>query len=657
MSRRESGSGEGGLLCAHAWGIWCFWGVALASLPCVMRSALIVFSESSALVAPLQFQTEPLALAFTALVLLRALFGDETFVCLAHLLCAWGPAVACASVVVVALCEVGWLFVRLGDFALFGRLPVFGLVGSGALAASIMCWTLYGAVLGPGEGAQEEGVPEESVRLRLFCGGFWVPLALLAIAMLLPVPGALVLSVVSGIFAWGVFRLLRSKRLGTFALLDCELALVGGLLAFSAYSGAIFEALLCCRVFSPDATPWVLALAVVAGLGFLALDVLLIRVSRDESQSFERSSGAVSEMPVWSRLKALPGADTLSDRQREVLLLRLEGVRVVDVSSRLGISVGTVSTFQRRALDALGFEGLADLSAALEDPCGGEAARRVVDRDACDRSRKGCATALPVALFLPLAGAVPFPYRGCALLLIGALLVTLSLASMIRGGKGFSGRELGGVALVEHALTCASAVSLGWSMSVGIGSIFDFARLELLVCLTVARLGWCPLGTGRGGRRGVKLLGCDARVPQPHLAILYLLAGSSILLQQTATFGSTYFVVLQPVVGLLSLGNFILWLSCVIGSVAFLVYRYHTVSRGRGVWSDASSLKVFDEQGLSETEAQVMLLVAKGYARSQIAARLHLAAGTVNGARATAYRKLGIHSTKDLRELLRKSVR
>ena len=63
--------------------------------------------------------------------------------------------------------------------------------------------------------------------------------------------------------------------------------------------------------------------------------------------------------------------------------------------------------------------------------------------------------------------------------------------------------------------------------------------------------------------------------------------------------------------------------------------------------------KVFlRSKGVGDLEAEVLTLSAQGYTRPQICDLLHIAAGTVNSCRASAYKKLGIHSKGELLELL-----
>ena len=61
-------------------------------------------------------------------------------------------------------------------------------------------------------------------------------------------------------------------------------------------------------------------------------------------------------------------------------------------------------------------------------------------------------------------------------------------------------------------------------------------------------------------------------------------------------------------------------------------------------------------KGVGDLETEVLTLSAQGYTRPQICDLLHIATGTVNSCRASAYKKLGIHSKGELLELLEETA-
>lgn len=66
---------------------------------------------------------------------------------------------------------------------------------------------------------------------------------------------------------------------------------------------------------------------------------------------------------------------------------------------------------------------------------------------------------------------------------------------------------------------------------------------------------------------------------------------------------------------------------------------------------DAVTL-LFRAHGLSETEISVLLEIVRGLSGPEIAKALHCSAGSVNSARRNGYRKLGVHSKRQLVELV-----
>lgn len=68
--------------------------------------------------------------------------------------------------------------------------------------------------------------------------------------------------------------------------------------------------------------------------------------------------------------------------------------------------------------------------------------------------------------------------------------------------------------------------------------------------------------------------------------------------------------------------------------------------------ADGSVRSALLAHGLSETQADVLALVAAGRSSAEIAEKLSIAPGTVSSARANGYRMLGVHSREELMALL-----
>lgn len=67
---------------------------------------------------------------------------------------------------------------------------------------------------------------------------------------------------------------------------------------------------------------------------------------------------------------------------------------------------------------------------------------------------------------------------------------------------------------------------------------------------------------------------------------------------------------------------------------------------------DKRTLALCGSRGLGETQSAIALCIVRGMSRAEICVELSVAPGTVNAARATAYRAFGVHSSAALAELV-----
>ena len=643
----------------HARTLWCLWGALLGAMPCVLRSPVVSLFSVSALVAPLQFQVEPLAAALSAVVLIEVLREGRASKRAERVLRMACPVVACVTVPLIVLSEVAWLPMRLGDYSLLAWQPVFELVGNVALTLSLVGWVLFGTCLG--DAFAPSGVMERrSLMLGLLLGGVCVPMLLFVVSLGLPAWGGLVLCVASGILSWCVYRQISLTLGGISGFLDCALVLLGGLYASSALCRALSDVLLYHPVNFPDADPLGSACIVMLGVASVAL-VLCVAVAyvRKRWCAGEDLSPRVQphEAAVCDLLPLLPGGDSLSARQRDVIALRLKGMKGVEVAKELGIGRGTVSTFQRRALDALGFESLDQLSFHLETMRDKNVSEGTTFHGEGDM-RPVVLKALPVTLtLLPLVATAPLPYQETALLIVGATLVVVALAQMSTRDERLWGRCPVGSGARSFVLTCACAQSLGCLISVNYGGLpwgfVNVALSEFLICFTALREGIAQVFRFRPDSQTHQLrlascLGIGLRLLCVRCPAFLLLVGSGLSSHRAALLNTG-----------LQEGFFV---GAVLGAgFSFISYvrQIHKRTRiiGEGpIKREAGLLKSLEDYGLTETEARVVVLVFLGMSRSQIAHHLCIAQGTVNGAKATAYRKLGVHSSIELRKLLKKSA-
>ena len=641
----------------HARTLWCLWGALLGAMPCVLRSPVVSLFSVSALVAPLQFQVEPLAVALSAVVLVEVLSEGRTSKRFARVLRMVCPVVACVTVPLIALSEAAWLPMRLGDYSLLAWQPVFELVGNVALTLSLVGWVLFGTCLG--DAFAPSGVMERRSRmLGLLLGGVCVPMLLFVVSLGLPAWGGPVLCVASGILSWCVCRQISLTLGGITGSLGCAVVLSGALYTSSVLCKALSEVLLYHPVNFPDADPLGSACIVMLGVASVAL-VLCVAAAyvRKRWCTGEDLSSHVQphEAAACDLLPLLPGGDSLSARQRDVIALRLKGMKVAEVAKELGIGRGTVSTFQRRALDALGLESLDQLSSYLEGlrnngDAGGELTASV------ERGRLPH-LALPLILLCltPFASVAPSPFQESGLLAAGALLVIVASAQMIAHDEGTWGCDHVGAGGRVRALTCVSAQLLGCFVAVNYGGFpwgwVGIVVAEVLLALVALREGvWCRHASLEGLRTPWRDLGAcllqGARSVVADRHAFLLLVGSGMSSWRVALLSielqEAYFI------------GTVLCIAFVVMDLGVCLRREGQDHTNVSLNGDEGALGHFEILGLSETEARVVVLSVRGMTRSQISRRLFIAPGAVNSAKATAYRKLGIHSAREASELLRK---
>lgn len=638
--------------------LWCLWGTLMCAMPCTLRSSATFLFNAASLVAPLQYQVEFLAIALSLLVLVWTILGSrrlDRFVLIVRMA---SPVIAFTCIPVIALCEAGWLPMRLGDYSLLERQPLFEALGGVALVLSLVFWALNGSLLRTG-GELPDASGKRGLMLTLLILSVCFPLVIGVVSLLLPAWSGPLLCVMSGVMSWCVLRRITDGRFTSTELVTCELVIIGGLFASSA-SGRVFSEIL---TFHPanfsDVNTQTSVLIVAVFLVFVALVLALIAayaywVAQDGMESFTSDAVPRDDRPSVF-LSHLPGADSLSARQRDVIALRLKGMKGAEIADRLGIARGTVSTFQRRALDALGFESLDQLSSRLE------AAREVNDSSGRpSRGRMRLNSLLEkffsgLLILLPLTVGVPTPYQESALLVAGALLIVVALTQMTMVGTGLWGSVAVRTGDRGCALTCICAQLLGCYTSVNYGGfplgIINVALSELGLGVSALREGLVlepkfSFVLKAYWSRLVASLSQGMRTICSHRHAFLLLVGSGLSFRRAALLNTS----LQEVFFI----GIVLTIGLSIVDAVRISRERQLDARETPVERNRKTVEVLSDLGLTETEARVLTLASLGMSRSQIANQLYIAPGTVNGAKATAYRKLNIHSASELKALLEK---
>lgn len=635
--------------------IWCLWGALLASVPCTIRSSVVALFDVPALVCPLQFQVEPLSLAVIALTLNCLFVRGDLSAHVTNTLIRCYLVVACLSLPMIVLCEAVWLPMRLGDFSFLGWQPLAELVEMILLSASFVCWVLYGRECFSGEAGGDYSRTLSFLR-RTLCVSVGVPLLAMVISLLLPAWIGLMLCVLSGIAVFRSLHLAANQNMGGSSLMIWGLVLFGGLLVSSAIGRVISEALVLhpMNLPTPSLHGSLLMAATILAIASLALFIALRFLGQQEGFTHTPRQG----LQIGDLLSSIPGSESLSGRQRDVLALRLDGAKGAAVAKKLGIGPGTVSTFQKRALKTLGYERLSELTKAINARREEELAKReCAELEENKRIRRIRVATLCIAVSMPLTMLAPFPYwEGVlpAAIAISTIAGVSRLIMLVPVGQFRAPDLLGGG---EGALSVASAISLGISLSKGAYSFLDIFSSEILLLLTIVRLFASGLRTGEKGYIDfIRSLDNRHDGLRSALPILILLVGSSALLGRIVVFGADYYCIPRNLAdGLTTVLTSLQYLCIGASALSLSLPSLTSVEAHSDPIGDAV-LDMLKEKGLSDTELNTMVLIASGLKRGQISKMLHIAIGTINGARATGYRKLGVHSADELRELIRKSA-
>ena len=346
----------------------------------------------------------------------------------------------------------------------------------------------------------------------------------------------------------------------------------------------------------------------------------------------------------------LPHLDELSPRQQEILQLSAEGVSTSDIAQRLGVSMGTVSTHRSRALARLGFSSLEELQRHLS--------KRAGEKDMPPQ---------PLSHRQVLLGVIwlTFPLWPHVLTSVYGLFFAWEL-QLFSGLALVTGTSLVLAGATRLARTTSPANTCPITVTASSLAALFVAGMSLYGCLTpravtaaipVLSIFAASVLTAASERHAT----ASPSEPLPELLIRLFLAGSQLLANDPTS--------------LLALGAGTLcarllfferaWLAfdgaslVVLTAVALMAVRkvrslYAQQTTARPLSPNSPCQEFLHSQGLSDTEAQVAELIAQGYTGAQIQHMLYVSAGTVNSSRATAYRKLGIHSRDELVVLLAK---
>lgn len=285
-----------------------------------------------------------------------------------------------------------------------------------------------------------------------------------------------------------------------------------------------------------------------------------------------------------SPLGCRPGAETLTEREREVVEALVTGSTQAQVAEALAISPSTVATYRARACEKLGVASLDEIA-----------------------PREVGAAVVPPAMGVTSSGALPL----MAMALCAGLTLRLLTRVVVSSEQALS-QALGILAVL-------AALVVPWLVLLGYARLRDMRvrPRRLTAGLSVVLLALAAAGMLVGGgwyglevRLGSETLSVNAFAPVAYAVALALLA-PHLLWPKTRE-------------------------ALRLDEERCVLYL-----RGRGA---------------GELQAHVLLKIALGLSTPEVCEVLHVAAGTVNAYRAQGYELLGIHSSRQLADLLARDV-
>lgn len=334
---------------------------------------------------------------------------------------------------------------------------------------------------------------------------------------------------------------------------------------------------------------------------------------------------------LCAALERLEGYDTLSGREREVILLDLSGEPPDAIVERLSVSRSTLGTYRSRAYHKLGISDRQELLELLlrnaEVDADEPSRRNVLSSPLAAGLRVFVVPALAVCAALAFGHFLP----AGALTFVSAILFSVGLVASIANLFGCLGES--------RELTFAQFPSLLASAAIAGGLLILCTSCSLVgrvICGVSVFLSWYVLEREQGLENVWTPL-CIAS-------------------------GSVYGLVVAAITASVDPGETVLvsWVS--ILTIASLLTLWAVRGQERAVLADYSlhgrerARAYLMGRGLSELETDVAVLTALGFSPRSIAASLCISPHTVSKYRGRSYGKLGVLGRDGLRDLLRKEA-
>lgn len=634
---------------------WCIWGAFLAAIPYTLRSSSIFTYESPGLIAPLQCAVPAIAAAVAALAFMRLWGGERLEKALVAAMPFAGPALAVLTLPTIALCELGYLPMRLGNLVLLDYEPAFDVVGGFAQALSFLGWALYGTFCVGSEEARAVSSPQSQRTLAATLGtaALLPTLASLATATLVSWPPLQVaICLASGLGTWLFLRCATRREVPRDRFMLQMVLALGALLCAASFREATSEILSPVLGTNPRlevATSIPLALACFASFfaSVAGATWLSARTRRDVTHAAPSAL-----LDTREAVELLPHGATLSERQRDVLILAIEGLSRKEIAQRLGISAGTAGTHLTRGLDHMELSSADELAkaVALEREMHAQAQQLQSARP----RHRAVGMVYLAAIIAPFVFKLPFWCVLPGTYALAAIFCLPSLARMARQGGAEQNVER--PSNPQAAFSCLMFLPLGILVGKSWQSFASpvlYLGLVTSIALAVCLMGIVDYDNSTDPR---KILAHPTSVMASGLHGLFECLPEATLMFGCGC-GMYYLIYSLPTVLLNQQGLFLLVFALHIALLNYMIKKIFSCCHADNKQCAISKSGTLDHllaQGLSPTEANVVLLSSQGYTRSQICKKLLIAEGTVNSCRATAYKKLGVHSISELKSLLDK---
>lgn len=554
-----------------------------------------------------------------------------------------------ASVLVLIGCDIAYAAWRLGYDI---QIPMAFLQPVDVFAQSLL---LTSSVLMSTCGAIENDLPHDSnqntnAATFAFALSALLPraLGLLSYALQSSILGQIAVCLVSGAIGYCLLNRFNRCAGNSDPLITAPRSALLGLLFSSAFDELMLTAL-CSAQVNLDSQSAVALRGAALGycitfigyvlvtllIGFILWLLLRARPRDGEGVSSETSA------PTHN-------LESLSERQRQVLTMASDGLSDAEIAQSLGLTPGTVSNHKRRGLERLGLSGVAD----FRENDRAQDAQSVAELPSRRPVAKvilgiGAAALICVAPFIPAAPDIAY----CLAILLGLLTCLASMVLSQSHSRESTDRQNKETQELQSDV-CAFFFVLGigialcWSFPNTVTAIAICASLFLIVGRAFSgRIS--PKGTSRPRSSSLRISdGMDLPATLAFLAAgLILAAHASQLLGMPPATASRCHLVAQLCIAITAV------------RLTGILIRLGRVNVASEAPVEASTYtEVFlRSKGVGDLEAEVLTLSAQGYTRPQICDLLHIATGTVNSCRASAYKKLGIHSKGELLKLLEKT--